>query len=239
MPSAKRNSVLERIKFWKQKSENHEKSQKQNPFSDGRSAKATVCGPKRGDADYGCAKRGSFTEMRAIQAQEWVNAEIDKLVSVITELGTEGTEGKTSVKFGPLFVAYQDISDTLVGILQRAKKRGHISYPGEILFQGAHDHVEIILVEATPSDVENSRRRKLSRQSCVWAQSVMERLDGGGGDENEGEDKHADNDFELRKSSVSDFTGRLSYIGEGLRFSEAADEVDDDENPLRKSAAAA
>jgi hypothetical protein len=36
-----------------------------------------------------------------------------------------------TIKFGALFIAYQDISDTLVGILMRAKKRRRIVYEGE------------------------------------------------------------------------------------------------------------
>ena len=47
---------------------------------------------------------------------------------------TEG--GVVTVEFGPLFYKYQDISDTLVGILMRAKKRKLIKYPGDMLFQG-------------------------------------------------------------------------------------------------------
>jgi hypothetical protein len=47
--------------------------------------------------------------------------------------------------FGPLFYSYQDISDSLIGIMMRAKKRKFISYPGDMLFQGYHDEVEITL----------------------------------------------------------------------------------------------
>ena len=47
------------------------------------------------------------------------------------------------IEFGPLFYAYQDISDTLVGIMMRAKKYGLIKYKGDMLFQGQDDAVPI------------------------------------------------------------------------------------------------
>lgn len=52
--------------------------------------------------------------------------------------------GRYEVTFGELFYTYQDISDTLVGIMVRAKKRGLIEYEGQgghMLFQGRHDKV--------------------------------------------------------------------------------------------------
>jgi len=228
----KRNSVLNRIKFWQKSADTHQETQKENPF---RASFEKTAGPKRGDAEYGRAKRGSFTEVRAQQAQQWVNKEVDKLVEVISELGVEGDDGLLRVKFGPLFIAYQDISDTLVGILQRAKKRGRIQYPGEILFQGSHDSVDIVLVRTQEAEIEVSRNRKLSRRSCVWAESVMEQQ----GDRLEVEDEEDEPEEELRKSSLADLGERLSYVGEGLRFSDVSGEVDEEGNPLRKSAAAA
>jgi hypothetical protein len=54
-----------------------------------------------------------------------VENEIAKLIEVIKEIGKfDATEGGVcTIEFGPLFYHYQDISDTLVGILMRAKKR--------------------------------------------------------------------------------------------------------------------
>jgi len=76
-----------------------------------------------------------------------VEKEIDKLISEINGIGKKvGSE--VHVTFGDLFHRYQDVSDTLVGILQRAKKRGLVKYEGEggdLLLQGRHNHVMIIL----------------------------------------------------------------------------------------------
>ena len=103
---------------------------------------------RRGDEGYGKAVKGSKTEERAKQAKVWVDAEIDKLVEIIREHGEEhGAEEQgapgLSIPFGKLFTVYADISDTLVGILMRAKRRKRVAYESDMLFQGVHDHVLI------------------------------------------------------------------------------------------------
>ena len=59
---------------------------------------------------------------------DWVDNEIDKLIKVITDNGKSGTDGKVSITFGQLFILYQDISYSLVGIMMRAKKRSRLRY---------------------------------------------------------------------------------------------------------------
>ena len=52
-----------------------------------------------------------------------MKVQVKQLTDLIAEMGTPHPKnGRPRVQFGPLFVAYQDISDTLVGMLQRAKK---------------------------------------------------------------------------------------------------------------------
>ena len=51
-----------------------------------------------------------------------VKKEMAKMVEVINENGEVGENGLKCITFGVLFILYQDISDTLVGILMRAKK---------------------------------------------------------------------------------------------------------------------
>jgi len=117
--------------------------ERHNPFSakfDG--GKATL---RPGDAGYGTAKRGSLTEARAQKAQAWVEVEISRLFAVISEHGDTRQDGQVVITFGKLFWVYADISDTLVGILMRARRRGELSFDGEMLFQGMHDHVEIVI----------------------------------------------------------------------------------------------
>ena len=77
----------------------------------------------------------------------WVEKEIDKLIKEIEQVGKK-SGNEIQITFGELFHHYQDVSDTLVGILQRAKKRGILRYEGEggnLLLQGKHDKVVIVL----------------------------------------------------------------------------------------------
>ena len=78
--------------------------------------------PPKGDPAYGTAPEGSLSDERAKKAAAWVEKEVDKLCTEITSLGVKQGNHVT-VTFGELFHHYQDVSDTLVGILARAKKR--------------------------------------------------------------------------------------------------------------------
>lgn len=77
------------------------------------------------------AAEGTATAERAAKAADWVTQEINKLLGVIQSIGSVNATGQTYVCFGPLFYKYTDISDTLVGIMMRAKKRKLINYPGK------------------------------------------------------------------------------------------------------------
>ena len=123
-----------------------EEQNKSNPFSKSYAGSAAKT-LKKGDAGYGTAVAGSKTEERARAAQEWVEKEILKLIDVIKQQGqTDEATGEVSITFGVLFAAYADISDTLVGILMRARKRKQLAFTADMLFQGVHDHVAIRLL---------------------------------------------------------------------------------------------
>jgi len=135
--------IAGKLGMWQKKVEEHQEKQSNNVFS------AAYAGAKRAVGDsYGKAPEGSKTEERANAAAQWVELEIAKLVEVIKEIGAyDAAEGGVAtVCFGPLFYHYQDISDTLVGILMRAKKRKLLKYQGDMLFQGAHDKVKITVL---------------------------------------------------------------------------------------------
>jgi hypothetical protein len=71
----------------------------------------------RGDSNYGTAPEGSLSEERAKKAAIWVEKEVYKLLGEIEALGrTSGNE--VHVTFGELFNHYQDVSDTLVSLLE-------------------------------------------------------------------------------------------------------------------------
>ncbi|XP_068933319.1 costars family protein ABRACL [Petaurus breviceps papuanus] len=78
-----------------------------------------------------------------------VEHEINLLVEEMQRLGTTGADGKLSVKFGVLFQDDRcaNLFEALVGTLKAAKRRKIVTYEGELLLQGVHDDVEIILLQ--------------------------------------------------------------------------------------------
>ncbi|KND01506.1 costars family protein [Spizellomyces punctatus DAOM BR117] len=78
-----------------------------------------------------------------------VDEEVDLLKREIKRLGTQDpSTGKTSVKFGKLVRDDEcaNIFEAIVGTLRAAKKRKIVAYDGEILLQGPHDNVDIVLL---------------------------------------------------------------------------------------------
>ncbi|XP_061742492.1 costars family protein ABRACL [Nerophis ophidion] len=78
-----------------------------------------------------------------------VHHEIDLLVQEIERLGNKNAAGQTSVKFGVLFNDDRcaNIFEALVGTLRAAKKRKVVSFQNEMLLQGVHDDVDIVLLK--------------------------------------------------------------------------------------------
>lgn len=77
-----------------------------------------------------------------------VDHEIKLLVREIKRLGSPGADGKISVKFGTLFSDDKcaNLFEALVGTLKAAKKRKIVTYSGELLLQGVHDAVDVVLL---------------------------------------------------------------------------------------------
>ena len=77
-----------------------------------------------------------------------VDHEVSLLVEELKRLGTPNSEGKISVTFGVLFKDDKcaNLFEALVGTLRAAKRKKIIKYDGELLLQGVHDNVEIILL---------------------------------------------------------------------------------------------
>ncbi|EDL03472.1 mCG7517, isoform CRA_b, partial [Mus musculus] len=61
----------------------------------------------------------------------------------------EDADGKLSVKFGVLFQDDRcaNLFEALVGTLKAAKRRKIVTYAGELLLQGVHDDVDIVLLQ--------------------------------------------------------------------------------------------
>ncbi|MEE6476180.1 hypothetical protein FKM82_011005 [Ascaphus truei] len=78
-----------------------------------------------------------------------VEHEVGLLVEEIRRLGSKGDDGKLCVKFGVLFADDKcaNLFEALVGTLKAAKRRKIVTYQGELLLQGVHDNVDIILLQ--------------------------------------------------------------------------------------------
>jgi len=75
--------------------------------------------------------------------------ELAQLKKDIARLGVQNSDGKFVVTFGVLFDDEfgQNFYEALVGTLKAAKKQNIIEFPGQMLLKGAHDKVEIKLLE--------------------------------------------------------------------------------------------
>ncbi|XP_031484129.1 costars family protein WS02710_H03 [Nymphaea colorata] len=80
-----------------------------------------------------------------------VEEEVERLKEEIKRLGDPQQDGSYKVKFGVLFNDDRcaNIFEALVGTLRAAKKRKVVAYEGELLLQGVHDKVEIVLLKPT------------------------------------------------------------------------------------------
>ncbi|KAG8861716.1 hypothetical protein FRB96_002674 [Tulasnella sp. 330] len=80
-----------------------------------------------------------------------IDVEIEQLKTEIKRLGAKPADGTgvAAVKFGILVRDDQcsNIFEALVGTLKAAKKREVITYNSELLLQGVHDEVLIILIK--------------------------------------------------------------------------------------------
>ncbi|KAL3515474.1 hypothetical protein ACH5RR_022376 [Cinchona calisaya] len=76
-----------------------------------------------------------------------VEEEVERLKEEIKRLGKPQDDGSYKVTFGVLFNDDRcaNIFEALVGTLRAGKKRKVLTYDGELLLQGVHNNVEIIL----------------------------------------------------------------------------------------------
>ncbi|XP_002131888.2 costars family protein ABRACL-like [Ciona intestinalis] len=78
-----------------------------------------------------------------------VEHEVKLLVQEIKRLGKQNADGQYVVTFGVLFADDRcaNIFEALVGTLRAAKRKKIVTYTGELLLQGVHDKVEVILLK--------------------------------------------------------------------------------------------
>ncbi|XP_037056248.1 costars family protein ABRACL isoform X2 [Peromyscus leucopus] len=95
----------------------------------------------------------TWRRFRGAVLQSWpamnVDHEVNLLVEEIQRLGSKNADGKLSVKFGVLFRDDRcaNLFEALVGTLKAAKRRKIVTYTGELLLQGVHDDVDIVLLQ--------------------------------------------------------------------------------------------
>lgn len=78
-----------------------------------------------------------------------VEHEVKLLVQELKRLGSPNADGQITVKFGVLFNDDRcaNIFEALVGTLKAAKRKKIVTYKGELLLQGVHDDVDIVLLK--------------------------------------------------------------------------------------------
>eukprot|EP00041_Stephanoeca_diplocostata_P009285 m.142937 g.142937 ORF g.142937 m.142937 type:complete len:226 (+) comp17679_c0_seq41:1074-1751(+) len=83
---------------------------------------------------------------RAIEAAQWTDREINKVIEQVKLHGTQNDQGLWQVTFGKMFTETAQIFDALSGILKTSKKYKVLDFAGEQLWQGQHDDTVITLV---------------------------------------------------------------------------------------------
>nr|XP_046229499.1 costars family protein ABRACL [Scatophagus argus] len=97
----------------------------------------------------GYSERSNIIHWSRFNTTMDVSHEINLLVQEIQRLGSKNADGQTSVKFGVLFNDDRcaNIFEALVGTLKAAKKKKVVTFQGELLLQGVHDNVDVILLQ--------------------------------------------------------------------------------------------
>jgi len=88
-----------------------------------------------------------------MEASAGVEHDIKLLVDAINRLGKPNADNQKAVTFGVLFKdeELEQQLESLVGSLKAAKKRRILAFEGQMLLQGAHDHV-VITLTGSPTD---------------------------------------------------------------------------------------
>lgn len=95
--------------------------------------------------EYGAQAK---SRQRGAKMQKKIEANLDQLLDEIREHGAydKAEGGVKTITFGELSLRYEKISNILVGLLFKAKKKGLLKYRGDMLFQGIHDDIKITVL---------------------------------------------------------------------------------------------
>ena len=136
------HGVANRAAMWQKLEDDHFEQMMINPDKEWKGPVKWVVLDKD-HPEYGRPPKGSKTETRGIKAHKHVVKEIGELCQIIAENGERQKDGTVTITFRKLFHTYVPISNKVVGILIRARKRGLLHFNGEMLYQ-RQDEDEII-----------------------------------------------------------------------------------------------
>jgi len=106
------------------------------------------------DEEVKLETRVQTSEQRSQEANEKLNFEIWEICDTIRTIGLPDDDGGHMVEFGELFETYSTVSSQTVGLLIRARRRGHLDFEGETLLKGKDDMEIITLIEMPPKPWE-------------------------------------------------------------------------------------
>ncbi|XP_052057484.1 uncharacterized protein LOC127698172 isoform X2 [Mytilus californianus] len=144
--------VANRAAMWQKLEDDHFEKMIINPDKEWKGPKVRVVLPTD-HPEYGRPPKGSKTEKRGIKAHKHVVKEIGELCLMIAENGELQDDGTVTITFRKLFQTYVAISNKVVGILIRARKRGLLHFNGEMLYQ-RQDEEEVIRLFNVPDLLE-------------------------------------------------------------------------------------
>ena len=137
-------SLKQTVQLFNAKAETTQKEWDRNPYS-GNYTRPVY---KTTDERYGRPEEGSLTERRAKAGGEYVLREMIFLCECINKYGTPQPDGTVTITFGLMFDLYSTYSESLVGMLLRARKHGCIHFEGEMLYQRQDEKKIITLLNS-------------------------------------------------------------------------------------------
>ena len=134
--------VSSKVSLWQGRQDDLDHKLKSNPFSD--QWEGHINRRKKEDSYYGTPIEGTLTEHRGQKAKQRIDREILEICQLIVEYGSHQVhDGSYVISFGKLFKIYTKISDKVVGMLVRARRRNLVQFEGEMLYQNQDEDVLI------------------------------------------------------------------------------------------------
>lgn len=142
----RRGSIDKLASKWANFAHSHQTMMESNPFNEDYQGPKEIF--KKGDANWG-VPQGKTLE-RGVKAHQYIIKEIQNLLDVMIGMAqVDKASKKFYVTFKQIFDRYVRISDKVVGLLMRAKKRKCVSFDAEMLWQGRDDNVKIFIEKVT------------------------------------------------------------------------------------------